>query len=375
LKWTPSNAGKTGRCKCGATIRVPDAIDPAASHVPTGGRASMSRPGRAGVSDQDDADSTDLLHELWIPTGVLLVGFLAIVAWLAFQGWLSAGAVITALFVAGTIMVIKTVCLSLMAASLARRSGGSLGNPLSTILKIAGLIVVLDASILWAWSGMVATGAITQSGQFYVIKTLVVLLLGTLVVAALVTQFIFGLHGDEANLFSKFVAGGNLLLNILLLVGLAVAAGAVKRAAEVSAASPPADGATSPARIGPIPVSIAANSDRRIAARISRGAPFVMEGRDWTKSFLMLNKVLPVKNLIGQMYDAGATKVYIDVVGDRKTPTAIGPAEMYVELPAPAEQRNACFSVAARFQDQNPAAAVSPSMPTSARFLEILLNP
>jgi hypothetical protein len=311
--------------------------------------------------------------------GVLVFGFAAILAWLEFHGRFVVQAIVLMVLLAGTAMVVKTIMLSLLAWYIASTSGGSFGNPLTTILKIAGLIVGLDAATLWTWTAMVAVGAITPSGQFYIGKTLLVLFLVTLVAAAIVAQLLYGLHGDEANLFSRFIAGGNLVMNVLLLVGLVVVvhalANAVLHAKAVAANSIPTSANQPQTASSASAANITTDADRQIASRIGRGDPSILEGRDWEMSILFGKKEKPLGALIDQMYIAGAMKVYVDTFGDGRTDPTAGPAKIYVELPSSTEQRAACFDLAGEFQDQNRNVIAPVTTPKSARFLEMDMHP
>ncbi|HUB25928.1 MAG TPA: hypothetical protein VL992_10910, partial [Tepidisphaeraceae bacterium] len=260
IKWTAAIAGKMGKCKCGATIQVPKSIDPPAAEddflygvEPTIAPESIAPPrvsrpvsGPEVPVVEPESDSVvadepinDYYHEVQIPLGVLAAGAAGMLGWAAFHGLNLVGAAIVGGMIAGAVMVVKTVVLTFMAWSLARRSGGSLGYFWTTVLKIAALVLILDAATLWTWTIMEQTGAITPHGQFYIGKTILIMFLATLVVAALIVQFLFGLYGDEANLFSRFVAGGNLGLNVLLIITLIIIGHAVRNAANQTAAATP----------------------------------------------------------------------------------------------------------------------------------------
>jgi hypothetical protein len=398
MRWSATIAGKMGRCKCGATFRVPDEIDPPAEEdllsalerpagpmaqgpaIAQGSPRSAALHYYAPARPPSDADGTtsELVREIYIPAGVLVLGFVGILAWLGYHGRLVAVAIVVTFLLAGTAMVIKTIALGLFAWYLARKSGGSFGNPWSTILKIAGLVVALDVSILWTFTAMVAAGAITPSGRIYVGKTLLLLFLVTFVVAAVVAQLLYGLHDEEANLFSRFIAGGNLVMNILLVVVLALVAHAMAAAARQAraAASASVPAATAPVPTGSAPSAIVVTTvaDRKIASRLNKGDLSMVEGQEWKTSIAYDKNAQPAGLLIDHLYNAGARKVYVDMFGGRRTGRAFGP-RVYVDLPLTPKERAACFDVAAEFILQNGHSTVSPTTPTTARFLEIDVNP
>ena len=217
---------------------------------------------------------------------------------------------------------------------------------------------------------MEQTGAIAPNGQFYVGKTILIMFLATLVVAALIVQFLFGLHGDEANLFSRFVAGGNLGLNVLLIITLIIIGHAVRNAANQTAAATPPGAAISAPPSGP-PASLIyfTDADRRIQFRVSKGPPLAFEGRQW-KTTLQYNPRFdkPVGDFVEQLYGAGASGVYV-------VPMFVGPPVVDVQLPLDGDSRKACFKVIGDFASRNPRVIVQPDIPSSSRYVELHIPP
>ena len=392
MKWSPAIAGKRGKCKCGATIQVPDEIEPpvektedllSALERPTSpvvepnayanvASAPTLAYARVEPRDQRSVLSGELLREIGVPFGVLILGYSGILIWLAHHGSFVFAAVAGTVMLASLLMFIKTIVLSLFAWALARNSGGSFGHPLGTVLKIAGLVVALDAATLWAISAMVALGAITPRGGFYPIKTFVVLFLSTLVVVALIAQLVYGLNGDEANLFSRFIAGGNLAINALLLIVLVVIAHnmtTAARRAQVAAASAAQTANATPGLVSassPSSAVVETDADRAIESRLSKHNPFIMEPQDWRASYAFGKADIPLSRLVDRLSIAGASKIYVNTSGHSS-----GITRIYVDLPQRPEQRDACFAAAADFQASHHPTLLKPLPPTSARFLEI----
>jgi hypothetical protein len=96
-----------------------------------------------------------------------------------------------------------------------------------------------------------------------------------------------------------------------------------------------------------------------------------MEGRDWETSMQFRSQDRPVARLIDQMYNARAPKVYIDTVGAGRPGMSAGLLTIYIELPPTVEEREACFKAVAQFQKTNAKCSVIPTLPTTARYLEI----
>jgi hypothetical protein len=309
----------------------------------------------------------ELAREFYIPAVVLVVGFGCILGWLAHHGRFVFAAVVIVMFLAGLLMIGKTVALSLFAWFLARSNGGSFGHPLGTILKIAGLVVTLDAATLWALSGMVATGAITRRGGFYPIHTIVLLFLVTFVVALLIAHLVYRLDEDEAKLFGRFIAGGNLAVNIVLVFILVVIgqnAVNARRSRAAVAASP--SNVSAPASTLPSSGIIETAADRRIESRLSKGAMFIKDPQEWETSIAFGRKNVPVSNLLDQLSVAGASRIYVDTALARA-----GITRIYVDLPEAPAKRDACFAVAADWKQGNPRTIVAPQPPTAARFMQI----
>lgn len=111
--------------------------------------------------------------------------------------------------------------------------------------------------------------------------------------------------------------------------------------------------------------------DQEIAARLSKRSAWLMEGRDWETSLGFRRQDRPVGQLIDQMYNARAPKVYVDTVGADDPGSSAVLLSIYIELPPTAEEREACFKAVAQFQKTNAKCFVIPTLPTAARYLEI----
>lgn len=409
IGWTTAIAGKTGRCKCGALVRVPhteppeeyDLKDELPSEIPLA-RASagynMPAPLAAAAAAQPvplqyqsqrpkktstasappGSNPIEPLTDLHIPALVLALGYVTITAWLGIHTRL-----LTAMIILGVVtlaMAAKSGVLSLIAWYWANQSGGNFGNKLASVLKICSVIVVADASLFWTWSLMVYTGAITN--RIYVGRTVVVLFLASLVVTAIIAQVLFGLRDEDANLFSRLIAGGNLLINLVvifvlvLLVRSAVNAAARARVARAGAAQTPVNAPPAAPGTASIPAASPAGSvvvqtpfDRQIAARLSKHSVMEMDGRDWKTSMQFRPQDRPIGQLIDQMYNFGAPKVYVETVPSRGGRGA-GILIVDVELPVSSADRDACFSAIDGFQQSRPS-IVLPRLPTTGRYVEI----
>lgn len=315
------------------------------------------------------ADPSELVREFYVPAGMLVFGLVAMLGWLAYHGTFFIAAIIILMFVVAIGMILKTAALSLLAWYQTGQSGGTMGNPLSMILKTAALVVTLDAAVLWTWSGMIAVGAIAPVGRLYPL-TLIVVVLVQVLGAAVISQLVYGLSGHQANVFCRHIAGGNVVINGVVLVLLIVVFHPVAtglRRPRTPALAPTR--VVAPAAAPGTTAVITSPTDRRIESRLAHGGVAIMEGEEWKTSIQFRKADRPVGKLIDQLYNAGAAKVLVDQTsGSRRV--AGGPA-VYVELPDDSRQRAACLGVVAVFEKASPRSRISPSSPTTERFIEV----
>ena len=398
LKWNPAIAGKTGRCSCGAAVRAPESVaQPTAPANPDNdlydlapGRqvtiptASIAMPpplpgqsviGYRGAppipaDGSPPGNSLNLFREIYIPVVVLVLGFVGIVAVLGFEGDFFGRAVVPVIFISGTIMVIKTAILTFLAWAFATQSGRDVGNPMPFVLKVAGLIIFLDAAILWVWAAMHAAGADMTSRGFVSLAMILIMLVVTVLAAAIVVRGAYGLRGDQAKYIGRFVAFGNLIMNLIIVAGVLIiltaittakhkarAATAAAQQAIITAAQVQAQTqaqASQPQVITSLPsASPTVSGDRPIAARIARGDPFVLEGHQWQQTHPSVGKDRLTSNLVDQLYNAGAQRVYVDVFGPIDAASSTPRPKIYVELPPDEPKRSACVDTCHAYQQQH----------------------
>jgi hypothetical protein len=395
LKWKPAIAGKVGKCGCGAKVRAPQTLDEpddvSLLYDLAGPDEQPDEPPVAAIAlpvvsveyatgntqadaDESSIDSADLLHEVYLPLAVLLAGFVAILVWAvtihpsrreAFNlAFMSAFSCIT--------LFIKTVALSLLIWYIAKRNDGSLGNPITLVLKIASLIIFLDAAETWIQEILRETGAITPAGK----GPLAVIgcsLLVSFVIAVLISQFVYRIEGPAAKIFGRVIAVGNWAMNWIFIFLLGILATALTHAAARAraAAAPPSP--TPPPIVlapttsaSPAVVVVPNDTDREIARLISRGQPFVFEARGLNQTMVAINKDPRIAGLINKLYGAGAQTIYINAFGAR--PRA------YVELSTDPDQRDQCRDIAGEYQSQNKPPVPAPAMASDGRFLVINLK-
>jgi hypothetical protein len=373
LKWKPAIAGKVGKCGCGAKVRAPEMLDepddvsllydlagpdkqpdepPVAAIAPPVVSVEYATGRTQADTDESSIDSADLLHEVYLPLAVLLAGFVAILVWTAVihpsrheafsLAFMSAFNCIT--------LFIKTVAISLLIWYIAKRNDGSLGNPITLVLKIASLIIFLDAAETWIREILKATGAITPAGK----GPLAVIgcsLLVSFVIAVLISQFVYRLEGPAAKIFGRVIAVGNWAMNWIFIFLLGILATSLTHAAaraRAAAAAPPQNFLpaiqTSPTISSGTPLTVQQGQtaptamDEQISQEIKQNPFRFQEGYAWCRSGAADDAD---KKLINDMYVAGADKVYM------------GGFTMYAQLPADPAKREACLDVAHEFRTGN----------------------
>jgi hypothetical protein len=292
---------------------------------------------------------------------------------LGFEGDFFGRAVVRVIFVSGTVMVIKTAVLTFLAWAFATQSGRDVGNPMPFVLKVAGLIIFLDAAILWVWAAMHAAGADMTSRGFVSLAMILIMLVVTVLAAAIVVRGAYGLSGDQAKYIGRFVAFGNLIMNLIIVAGVLIILTAMHKARAATAAAQQAiitaaqvqaqtqAQASQPQVATSLPSpSPTVSGDRPIAARIARGDPFVLEGHQWQQTHPSVGKDRFTSNLVDQLYNAGAERVYVDVFGPIDAASSTPRPRIYVELPPDEPKRSACVDAAHAYQlqhdlDQTPA--------------------
>jgi hypothetical protein len=389
-------AGKAARCACGAIVHVPKkAMTVAVGPVPS---VSTTLATQVSTSNQVDDrhqrsvidyqgitnvkpasppyDLADRIRDIYLPTGLLILGFLTSLVWIVHQGRWGTRESMVIFELAYGAMLIKVAILSLLAWLIASKTGGSFGTPAATILKISALVVLLDAVFLWLRTGMIDTRMMSPSGRGPG-GTIVLQLLVLVFTALFVTHFIYKLDDEEATTFGCLMAIGNVVVNTMLV--LAVAAGlhlliAAKARTATVVSLPPTNKTLATVRSSDTAIT-PTTADRQIANRISLGIPVVFEGREWKQMFVLHDSTKPMSDLIDQMYAAGALKVYIDMAED---PAAHMPehhaAKAYVELPIEGAQRTACAEVARAYRGKDGLAPVFPTAPATGKFLTIDLR-
>jgi hypothetical protein len=218
---------------------------------------------------------------------------------------------------------------------------------MTIVLKIAALTLVLDGTQLWVHAAMTAMGVYSTKGGITLSVTFAELfvrifwdLVSSALVGWLVARFAYGMYSVESWFFAAIMAGGNWLANVLMLLVLWAVIQAAAVAAPKSAAAPALPGITGAPAPAPAPATPFSDEDARISNRIRREHGSILERTRSKSGTPSSNKITA---LIDKLYDAGAQKVYMDLLRD----------QVYVLLPGSDAQRDACLDVAHAYQTQN----------------------
>jgi hypothetical protein len=315
----------------------------------------------------------DPVRDIYVPVGLLVVGFLGALVWVIAQtNWGAPGLILVSVVTAVTTLV-KTIAVVVLAFALAPALGISFGTYGSAILKFVAIIVFIDSARLWLEVIMQSTGALPASGRGAHGSTLVDLLF-TFALAAVALYFLFGIDDSESRSFIGAMAFAIVFLDLVLAVVAHAAVHAVVTAARprpaaapapaVAPVKPPTVAATKPAT----PLVIPTAADQEITRRVRDRSAIVMEGREWRDKFLADNRS---RRLVEQMYGAGARKVYVDVLagGSRQTP------KMYVELPLDPAAARQCVEASQEYlRAVAPGQAPPTSSPATRQYLVVELK-
>jgi hypothetical protein len=317
-------------------------------------------------SDDSFAEKLDKFYK---PLALLAMSILAMAVWSKVH--VTHGVLGSAVFffLVSSITAIKAAILSCAAWWIAGKLGGNFGSPLPMILRIASLVVALDACSAWLVELMIHTGALSVGGEGP-IRSWVVHFICLVIAGYAITQYYFGAEEHEARIFGTVVAIGNWVVTVVIVVALFAIVGAMHNArnsARAALTAPPP----------PSPVTVAAmNGDMAMRNRISGGMGLV-NAHEWKESEAARGAAGPVFTLLDDLYRAGAIKVYVEGGGTRMGRNAVsGPSRFVVELPSSATARAQCMKVAKAFRASLGNAASSPTDNPESQFLIIdLKNP
>lgn len=321
----------------------------------------------------DAANPADPLHDFYWPAALLILGCLELVVWVIHQGrWETIHAFDVSLIAVAVIMA-KVAIVSGVVWLFVRRTIGDLGKPKATVLKIAALVVFLDAVVVWLIVGMHATGMISPSGSGAWSREAIELVLMVLIFAALVvTRFLYNLDSDDAISYGCWIALGNVVMNVVLLV--AVTAGlhflltARMQPTPTSSTNLPVNAHSHAAAPG------WTKADLQITREIRSHSPFVIDGRDWEQAHIQKADA-QIHHLIDRFYAAGAIKVQVGVVASRaQIMSGQFSHKLYVRLPVEESAKSVCVNIAREYQARNGHAQASQGIVVTPLFLTVVVN-
>lgn len=268
-KWKSELAGKRAKCACGAAIVVPAAeappeapppdfdnlydfaepTDPPPAPAvvmpaqPPAAAASLAIPYRsaptAPKADRSTSDGSPLI-DLYLPVGLLGIGFAAMMAWAVdIVGAGAAGAVAVAVFTVVSTLI-KTAILIGLAMIIAPWAGILFRGVGKGALKLAAILVFTDATDLWLDYIMRATGAVRP--HFISLRAIFASLALAAVLISFLSRILFQTDAEETKTFALPLAVLSQVIGFVLKVIVVVAILSLKGGATPAGPMPRAPG-------------------------------------------------------------------------------------------------------------------------------------
>ena len=272
-KWKPELAGKRAKCGCGAALVVPAAQAPHAEAAPDfdnlydfaepadppaaqsatvlppmpAAAPSRALPYRSAAPvekrDRSSVDGSPLV-DLYLPVGLLGVGFAAMMGWAVDGiGAGAAGAIAVAVFTVISTLV-KTAILIGLAMIIAPWAGILFRGVGKGALKLAAILVFTDAVDLWLDVIMRATGAVRP--HYISLRLILASLALTAVLISFLSRILFQTDAEETATFAMPLAILSRIIGFILKVIIVVALLGLKGGIAPTGPTPrrPAPGAT-----------------------------------------------------------------------------------------------------------------------------------
>jgi hypothetical protein len=379
----------------------------AASGVIATPSRSLQHRGRS-ESEQSESDGlTDPMRDIYVPTALVAVGFLAFVIWVFTQPRHGPMALMAVSLFVGLATAIKTAIIIGLALVYAPSVGISFGLLRTAILKFAAVIVFSDAVLLWVEEILRHNGGISQNGK--TVDDIFWVILGVTAAAITATSYyLFSMDLEEIATFAipmaivSRVIGFVLNLVVIALLAAVLSTGAkpapgpiatappnatpapqgVVKAMKAAVATPPpedtAAGDAAAPKVDMTPVAIVPTAeDKTLAQMVSidpgRG-PIFWKGLIWRQKKGATET--RTRALIDRMQAAGAAQTYIMTKpaprGSAGEPFL--PAELIVELPAQKGPRQACFDAALEYVKDNNMEPLPTTEPATEQYLVVKLR-
>ncbi|HEV8292508.1 MAG TPA: hypothetical protein VGP94_11325, partial [Tepidisphaeraceae bacterium] len=214
--WKPALAGKKAKCSCGAVVTVPPAplsgakptipssLKPPpsiaqAAEAPTLGYVS-ARPKRRATEDLPIDKLIDNVRDIYVPTALLVIGFIAIGLWALVGSGINAQMSMLVLAASSVSTMIKTIILVLICVAITSKHGEvSFGTLWTAVLKFSSIILINDAMLIWFEAWQIYRGAIeVRHGVMYIDIWLLVweLFMATFLIAFLL-WYLFNIEKEQ----------------------------------------------------------------------------------------------------------------------------------------------------------------------------------
>jgi hypothetical protein len=294
-----------------------------------------------GSAPSDISDGKDI----YAPSGLLVLGFLAFLAWfVCWWDWSrSASKLVFAL--CGIAIVMKITVLALVVWLVTPKSGGTYGRPIVAILKIAAIVLILDATYLWLAAGMNDAGMTQGWGR---LERAGLQIAVQIITAVLIKKFIYKFEGSEAMIFGGLMVFANSILNFALIVQLAAAINPyIASQARIIPGSVANEEMRKAMAMNKHAISLSSSEvDGQVIHRIAMGGLVEFDSKYHRGMSLPGTWTGVTGKLMDQLFAAGVHKVFF-YLGDGVT---AGFKQVIVELPVEPGERAACLEVAGRYR-------------------------
>jgi hypothetical protein len=273
--WKPERAGKKAKCQCGQIITMPmkpptakkaelvddlyslselaaaadgAVVTPApmrttpciatAGHIPGPKRLDYRNAEVKSESGRRFDSLTDPVRDLYVPSGLLAVGFIGALMWVVSQTHAGTTGLVLMSSLAAGFTIVKVVVVIGLALLVAPNLGISFGLLGPAILKFAAILLFVDAAEIWLEVILKATGGISQSGQgpsgFMFIRYDAYVRLGLATLISIMCVYLFSMDANEVAMFAVPMAIISWIIGVVINILLSSIAHAIVAAVVVA---------------------------------------------------------------------------------------------------------------------------------------------
>jgi hypothetical protein len=293
---------------------------------------------RKRVSDSEKLPSDKLIdptRDIYVPTGLLVFGFIAIGLWALVGSGINAQMSMLVLAASCVSTMIKTIVLVLVCVAITSRHGEvSFGTLWPAVLKFSSIVLINDAMLIWFEAWQIYRGAIEiRHGVMYIdIWLLVWELFMASFLIALFLWYLFDIEKEQMFWIAAPIAFASMAIGFGLRFAVVWAVNAYTAARMPAPAPPPppppAATALAPAVPTTKPTIRETPHDKAIRLRIEQG--------DLKEMYEYTAPGGTQRSLFKKLREARPANMYVEM-------RSFLPPKLYVELPKDPGDRAACF--------------------------------